>query len=113
MNERMIVEKVSEVAELLKEVKDFEGLDAMALGFDIITTEEDGFYIFEGVEMLITFGGPNIWAEALSDGWVKVRGAWAFDTAVKDVYAPELCEMLEEVEAWKRETFDELEGVSR
>ena len=38
------------------------------------------------VEILVAFGGPNIWVDIWNDGTGEVRGYWYVDTAPASIY---------------------------
>lgn len=42
----------------------------------------------DSVELLVTFGGPNIRITYTQDGWATVHAAWGSDTARENVHAP-------------------------
>jgi len=51
------------------------------------------------VEILVAFGGPNIWVDIWSDGTGQVRGYWYSDNARASIYndAMGIFELLQEI----------------
>jgi len=60
-----------------------------SFGDDILDIEVHGYYASDGefmrkhVEITLTIGGPNIFADVYPDGGLVVRGYWGSDTVTR------------------------------
>lgn len=75
---------------------DYEAGDIMA-GYHWLTDVMDFRYLIDSdgdllkAELLVAFGGPNIWVHIWSDGTGSVEGYWWGDRATANFYRDTMC----------------------
>lgn len=73
-----------------------EALDVQVSAKWSLRVDEPRTFTNREVHVLITLGGPNIWAIAGDNGWLKVEGYWGTDRVVERAYLPWLADWLQQ-----------------